>query len=270
MYELLFLFFKQAKKVNLRGCVWEFLHPDLVDVCYETLKIHQALHQERKEKHPKIQLPTPFKDCFSSPSLLAVFSGLNKAADFSGDQVSFEHSMEPAPPPASADWQCHDHFSLKSFTFQLFFSIFSKTLATAMAWVARVPRLHGFLYGAHQFWPNPPMASKTILSWGPVYRCWRGIQDSDREGFCLREILHKVACCSVGPKDGEGTLAPAAALATEPSVCFGVLFCLFKGQGWSWGNGLAFRSPIPTCALQPACNSSTRKVGTGALSEQAA
>lgn len=84
-------------------------------------KIHQALHQERKEKNPKIQLPTPFKDCFSSPSLLAVFSGLNKAADFAGDQVSFEHSMEPAPPPASADWQCHDNFSLKSLTFQLYF-----------------------------------------------------------------------------------------------------------------------------------------------------
>lgn len=126
-------------------------------------KIPQALHQERNEKNPKIQLPTPFKDCFSNPSLLAVFSGLNKAADFAGDQVSFEHSMEPAPPPVSADWQCHDNFSLKSLTFQLyFFSFFSKPLTTAMAWVAGVPRFPSM--GSMGFC-TVPISSDPTLQW---------------------------------------------------------------------------------------------------------
>ena len=76
-----------------------FLYPSLIDVCYKNTKTLQA-SSAPGEKNPTIQLPTPFKDCVSSPSLLTVFGGLNKVADFTAEQISFQHCMDLAPPLA--------------------------------------------------------------------------------------------------------------------------------------------------------------------------
>lgn len=47
--------------------------------------------------------------------------------------------------------------------------------------------------------------------------CGRGTE----ERLCLREILHRIACCSERQKDGEMTLASAVVLALKPPLCYG-------------------------------------------------
>lgn len=69
-----FLLFKQAKSQSERMFLRVSL-PWSGRCMLWNIKTHRVLLQERGEKNPTIQLPTPFKDCFSRPSLLTVFSG---------------------------------------------------------------------------------------------------------------------------------------------------------------------------------------------------